>query len=178
LSEHQTPLDLVRLRPVDGPVACARPDRLAVASRWFQAHFPGEVLYAVKANPSPWVIDTLYAAGHRWFDVASLPEVELIASRCPEATMAFMELRESQMSNDNPAVASSRAFLARVLIEHLGEAREGLDLYRAASNGLIEGIEMRAGTAAEEGVDGVEFAQKDAFFTAHLEALWTNAHAN
>jgi len=89
-----------------------------------------------------------------------------------------MELRESQMSNDNPAVASSRAFLARVLIEHLGEAREGLDLYRAASNGLIEGIEMRAGTAAEEGVDGVEFAQKDAFFTAHLEALWTNAHAN
>jgi len=93
LSEHQTPLDLVRLRPVDGPVACARPDRLAVASRWFQAHFPGEVLYAVKANPSPWVIDTLYAAGHRWFDVASLPEVELIASRCPEATMAFMTRR-------------------------------------------------------------------------------------
>ncbi|WP_371393935.1 type III PLP-dependent enzyme [Glycocaulis abyssi] len=90
MSEHQTPLDLVRLRPVDGPVACARPDRLAVASRWFQEHFPGEVLYAVKANPSPWVIDALYAAGHRWFDVASLPEVELIASRCPDATMAFM----------------------------------------------------------------------------------------
>ena len=52
----------------------------------------------------------------------------------------------------------------------------GLNLYRAASNGLIQGIEMRAGTAADEGVDGVEFAQKDAFFTAHLEALWINAH--
>lgn len=90
MSEHNTPLDLVRLRPVDGPVACARPDRLAVASRWFQEHFPGEVLYAVKANPSPWVIDALYAAGQRWFDVASLPEVELIADRCPGAVMAFM----------------------------------------------------------------------------------------
>ncbi len=90
MSEHQTPLDLVRRRPVDGPVACARPDRLAVASRWFQEHFPGEVLYAVKANPSPWVIDALYDAGQRWFDVASLPEVELVAARCPGATMAFM----------------------------------------------------------------------------------------
>jgi len=68
----------------------ARPDRLTIAATWFQNNFPGEVLYAVKANPSPWVIDTLYAAGMRWFDVASLPEVELIASRCPGATMAFM----------------------------------------------------------------------------------------
>jgi len=90
LSQHDTPLDLVRSRPVEGPVACARPDRLTIAATWFQDNFPGEVLYAVKANPSPWVIDALYAAGMRWFDVASLSEVELIAQRCPGATMAFM----------------------------------------------------------------------------------------
>jgi len=90
LSRYHTPLDLVRSRPVEGPVALARPDRLTIAANWFQNTFPGEVLYAVKANPSPWVIDTLYAAGLRWFDVASLPEVELVASRCPGATMAFM----------------------------------------------------------------------------------------
>lgn len=87
-----------------------------------------------------------------------------------------LELRDTGLSNDSPALASSRAFLARVLIDHLGEPQQGLNLFREASNGLIEGIEMRAGTAADEGVDGVEFAQKDAFFTAHLEALWTNAH--
>jgi len=90
LAQYHTPLDLVRSRPVEGPVACARPDRLTAAASWFQDNFPGEVLYAVKANPSAWVIDTLYAAGIRWFDVASLPEVELIAARCPGATMAFM----------------------------------------------------------------------------------------
>jgi ornithine decarboxylase len=90
LSQPDTPLVLVRSRPVEGPVACARPDRLTIAATWFQDNFPGEVLYAVKANPSPWVIDTLYAAGMRWFDVASLPEVELVSSRCPGATMAFM----------------------------------------------------------------------------------------
>jgi len=90
LSRYRTPLDLVRSRPVEGPVACARPDRLAIAAHWFQDHFPGEVLYAVKANPSPWVIDALYQAGMRWFDAASLPEVELIAARCPGSTIAFM----------------------------------------------------------------------------------------
>ena len=90
MSQHDTPLDLVRSRPVEGPVACARPDRLTIAATWFQDNFPGEVLYAVKANPSAWVIDALYSAGMRWFDVASLPEVELVAERCPGATIAFM----------------------------------------------------------------------------------------
>jgi ornithine decarboxylase len=36
------------------------------------------------------VIDRLYAAGQRWFDVASLPEIELIAERCLDAVLAFM----------------------------------------------------------------------------------------
>lgn len=96
-----------------------------------------------------------------------------------QAAAAYREglsLREGRLSNDNPALASGRAFLARTLIDHLGEHQEGLELFRAASNGLVEGIVLRAGTAADEGVDGIEFARKDAFFTAHLEALWTNAH--
>ena len=87
---YTTPLDLVRYRPVDGPVACTRPDRLAVASRWFQDNFSGEILYAVKANPSPWVIDGLYASGLRFFDVASLAEIALVSERCPDATLAFL----------------------------------------------------------------------------------------
>lgn len=90
MSERQTPLDLVRRRPSDGPVACTRPDRVAVAARWFQNNFPGDVLYAVKANPSPWVIDTLHASGLRWFDVASLAEVRQIAERFSDVTLAFM----------------------------------------------------------------------------------------
>ncbi len=85
-----TPLDLVRDRLPEKPVACVRPERVSLAATWFQENFPGEVLYAVKANPSPWVLDTAYAAGIRWFDVASEAEVELIAGRYPDATMAFM----------------------------------------------------------------------------------------
>ncbi|WP_420430922.1 type III PLP-dependent enzyme [Hyphobacterium sp.] len=90
MDTFNTPLDLVRTRPVEVPNVCIRKDRLALAVHWFQENFDGEVLYAVKANPSPWVIDGLYAAGQRWFDVASLNEIRLIAERCPDATMAFL----------------------------------------------------------------------------------------
>jgi ornithine decarboxylase len=85
-----SPLDLVAREAPDGPVAIARPHRVAAAARWFTSHFPGEVLYAVKANPSPWVLDALWKNGVKGFDVASEAEVELVASRYPKARIAFM----------------------------------------------------------------------------------------
>jgi ornithine decarboxylase len=85
-----SPLDLLAREAPDGPVAIARPHRVAAAARWFTSHFPGEVLYAVKANPSPWVLDALWKNGVKGFDVASEAEVELVASRFPGARIAFM----------------------------------------------------------------------------------------
>jgi len=87
---YHTPLDLVRERSPERPVAFARPDAVAVAARWFQDNFKGDVFYAVKANPSPWVIDTLAKNGVMSFDVASIPEIELVAQFAPGARMAFM----------------------------------------------------------------------------------------
>lgn len=95
---YHTPLDLVRSRHLENPVVCKRPDRLIRANRWFQENFPGEVLYAVKANPSDWVIDGLYASGMRFFDVASIPEIDLIARRCPDARMAFLHPVKSRQA--------------------------------------------------------------------------------
>jgi ornithine decarboxylase len=63
---------------------------VAAAARWFQDNFKGDVFYAVKANPSPWVIETLAANGVTSFDVASMPEIELISKFAPGARMAFM----------------------------------------------------------------------------------------
>ena len=87
---YHTPLDLVRERSPERPVALVRPGAVAVAGRWFQEHFKGDVLYAVKANPSPWVVKTLWDSGIRSYDVASIPEVELVAESAPGARMAFM----------------------------------------------------------------------------------------
>jgi len=44
----------------------------------------------VKANPSPWVVETLVANGVTSFDVASIPEIELVAAHAPGSRMAFM----------------------------------------------------------------------------------------
>jgi ornithine decarboxylase len=63
---------------------------VALAARWFQDKFKGDVLYAVKANPSPWVVKTLWDNGVAAFDVASIPEIELVAEAAPGARMAFM----------------------------------------------------------------------------------------
>ncbi|MBX3510605.1 MAG: type III PLP-dependent enzyme, partial [Hyphomonadaceae bacterium] len=85
-----SPLDLTAREAPDGPVAIARPHRVAAAAEWFRAHFPGEVFYAVKANPSEWVLDALWNSGIRGFDVASDAEAALIAKRFPGAQIAFM----------------------------------------------------------------------------------------
>jgi ornithine decarboxylase len=90
LHTYHKPLDLVRERSPERPVAFARPDAVAVAARWFQDKFEGDVFYAVKANPSPWVIETLAKSGVNSFDVASIPEIELVAQFAPGARMAFM----------------------------------------------------------------------------------------
>lgn len=63
---------------------------MATAARWFQENFRGDVFYAVKANPSPWVIETLAANGVTSFDVASIPEIELVSQFAPGSRMAFM----------------------------------------------------------------------------------------
>ena len=90
LRTYHMPLDLVRERSPERPVALVRRDAVAVSARWFQTNFKGDVLYAVKANPSPWVIETLAQNGVTGFDVASLNEVELVAKHAPGSRMAFM----------------------------------------------------------------------------------------
>jgi ornithine decarboxylase len=85
-----SPLDLTAREAPDGPVAIARPHRVRAAATWFRENFPGEVFYAVKANPSEWVLDALWEAGIRGFDVASDVEAALIANKFKDAQIAFM----------------------------------------------------------------------------------------
>ncbi len=80
---------VVKLRP-DVPLALNRPHAVRAAARWFLDAFDGDILYAVKANPSLWVLDALWAEGVRHFDVASLNECALIHDRFAGAHLAFM----------------------------------------------------------------------------------------
>lgn len=95
---YSSPLDLVRERSPERPVALVRPRPVSVAARWFQDNLKADVFYAVKANPSPWVIQTLVEAGVNGFDVASLAEVELVRSISPDARLAFMHPVKSRQA--------------------------------------------------------------------------------
>ena len=58
-------------------VFCLNPAELRRSASRFRT-FPGRVLYAVKCNPHPLVLETLYAGGICDFDVASLEEIKLV----------------------------------------------------------------------------------------------------
>jgi len=72
--------ELLRHRHPEKPVLALRPHAPRRAAHWFLTHFPGRVLYATKANDTPEIIAALVKAGIRCFDVASLAEIEQLAS--------------------------------------------------------------------------------------------------
>src|SRR5580698_1276709 len=78
-----------KLKPVE-PVYVIFPEKFRVAAKRFLDSFPGDALYAVKANPAPHVLDQVYAAGIRHYDTASVHEMELVHSRFPDAICHFM----------------------------------------------------------------------------------------
>ncbi|HSF13004.1 MAG TPA: type III PLP-dependent enzyme, partial [Erythrobacter sp.] len=77
------------LRP-DEPVILNRPHAARRAARYFVEKFPGKVLYAVKANPAPDLIQVLSEAGVTHYDVASIAEVRLVRGILPDAVLCFM----------------------------------------------------------------------------------------
>lgn len=90
MTTFDSPWDLIRQTPTDRPIACCRPHLVRQAAKWFLSNFSGDILYAVKANPSPWVLKTLYESGITQFDAAAIPEMELVAKHCPNADIHFM----------------------------------------------------------------------------------------
>nr|WP_243847009.1 type III PLP-dependent enzyme [Sphingomonas japonica] len=77
------------LRPVQ-PVTLLRPHAARRAARFFVENFPGTSMYAVKANPSPDLLQILWHSGITHYDVASIGEVRLVARTLPDATLCFM----------------------------------------------------------------------------------------
>ncbi|WP_342250816.1 type III PLP-dependent enzyme [Sphingomonas sp. OTU376] len=84
-----TGIDIAKQGPVQ-PVTLVRPHAAARAARFFVEKFPGKAMYAVKANPSPELLQILWENGITTYDVASIGEVRLVARTLPEATLCFM----------------------------------------------------------------------------------------
>ncbi len=90
MHKHHNALGLATtLLPVN-PVTLVRPHAAARAARFFVEKFPGRSMYAVKANPSPELLQILWDNGITHYDVASIAEVRLVARALPDATLCFM----------------------------------------------------------------------------------------
>ncbi|TCM22380.1 ornithine decarboxylase [Novosphingobium sp. PhB165] len=88
--EHLDAPAVARTLAPDEPVILNRPHAAARAARFFATKFPGKSLYAVKANPSPDLIQILWDNGITHFDVASIGEVRMVRKTLPAATLCFM----------------------------------------------------------------------------------------
>ena len=87
---HPDARSVVRALQPDEPIILNRPHAAARAARFFVEKFPGKSLYAVKANPSPDLIQVLWDNGVTHYDVASIAEVRLVRATLPGATLCFM----------------------------------------------------------------------------------------
>lgn len=88
--KHHSALGVASSLKPAAPVTLIRPQAAARAARFFVEKFPGRSLYAVKANPSPDLLLTLWDAGISHYDVASIAEVRLVTRTLPEAKLCFM----------------------------------------------------------------------------------------
>ncbi len=87
---HHSALGLATALRPGAPVTLVRPHAARRAARYFVEKFPGRTLYAVKANPSPELLRTLWDGGVTHYDVASIAEVRLVRATLPDAVLCFM----------------------------------------------------------------------------------------
>lgn len=102
--------DVLRAYEGDDAIFVLYPKKIAAAARVFLNGFPGKVMYAVKANPHPAVIKTLWTSGVRHFDVASTREVDLVQAIAPSAKLFLMHPVKSRATIRHAYAAGVRDF--------------------------------------------------------------------
>lgn len=134
---HPDASAVVRALSPDEPVILNRPQAAARAARFFATKFPGKSLYAVKANPSPDLLWTLWEAGVTHYDTASIAEVRLVRDALgPQAVLCFMHPVK-------PAAAIAEAY-------HIHGVRTfSLDSHEELAK-IVEATRASDGTAAED----------------------------
>lgn len=121
--------EFLRFHSPDRPVLGLRPHAARRAARWFQRHFPGKTLYAVKANPAPIIIDALYEEGICDFDVTSMTEIEQMAAYA-EATLYFMNPVKSRAAISKAYYEYGVRIFALDCCEELEKISEATDAAR------------------------------------------------
>ncbi len=137
--------DIVETLRPEAPLHCHRSWAVRRAGAEFVAGFPGTVMYAVKCNPEPFVLQALWDGGVRHFDCASLPEVSLVSQLLPFAKIHFMHPVKARH-----AIAQSYALhgVRDFVLDSIGELEKILqETGDARDLGLIVRLALPAGDA-------------------------------
>lgn len=110
LNQYATPRAALEAEDCNDAVHLFFPDRLRAKAIEFVTGFRGRSVYAVKANPHEEVLKTLWQAGVRDFDVASIREVELVSALLPGAKLYFMHPVKSRQAIQRAYALGVRAF--------------------------------------------------------------------
>ena len=90
--------DLVNQLKPEKPVYCIRKNSIQSATKFFKDNFLGKILYAVKTNPHPVVIEKIIECGVDQFDVASIEEIKAIRNFSKNAKCSYMHTVKSRES--------------------------------------------------------------------------------
>lgn len=144
------------------PVYCLHPEALRKTARQFLSDFPGRTLYAVKCNPHPFVLRTLFEAGIEHFDAASIPEIAAVRGLAADATAYYMHpvktrdaiLTAHTVYGIRHFVIDHRDELAKILYE-TNDAEDLSILVRFATPGGAARYELseKFGATADESAD-------------------------
>lgn len=115
---------LLKGKSTDLPVFCLYPEAARRMARTFIDGFPGEVLYAVKANPDPRLITWLGEGGIRSFDTASIREIEVVQRTVPDARCYYNHPIKPRSSIFE---AYGRMGVRDFVVDHAGELEKVLE---------------------------------------------------
>ncbi len=157
----------------DDAIHLLYPQVIAAAAETFLTGFPGQVVYAVKANPHPAVLKILWASGIRNFDVASIREIDLVQSIAKDAQLFLMHpvksrqtIRHAYRVGVRDMAFDCEAELTKILTEtdHAGNLK--LHLRLAISSGAAAmPLEGKFGATRRQAIALLRLARPH---TAHL----------
>ena len=83
-------LNKIKIKEINEPFFIFKPETLTKDVKYFLNHFSGETIYAVKTNPSEFILKQIYKLGVKSFDAASINEVELVRNLFTKSKIYFM----------------------------------------------------------------------------------------
>ncbi|MFQ6004799.1 MAG: type III PLP-dependent enzyme [Woeseia sp.] len=168
------------------PVYCVRPAVLRESAREFIEIFPGTVMYSVKCNPNPGVINALYEAGVRDFETASLPEIKQVAEMSGRTCAYFMHPVKTRTAI---RIAYGQYGVRHFVVDHRSELQKLIDeigsnrvvvfvrVCPPESSDALYSMSKKFGASAEEAVcllRGIEQARYQTGVTFHVGSQCLN----